>query len=43
MIYVMKFMFYAISVIAITIPVAGIIAWSWSSEEASFKTWIKNF
>ena len=43
MIYVMKFMFYAISVITITIPVAGVIAWSWSGEEVSFKTWIKNF
>lgn len=43
MIYVMKFMFYVIMAISVTIPAAGIIAWSWSGEEVSFKTWIKNF
>ena len=43
MIYVMKFMFYAISVIAITIPVAGIIAYNMDGKKVNLVDWIKNF
>ena len=43
MIYIMKFMFYAISVIAITIPVAGVITWHMDGEKVNFKDWIKTF
>lgn len=41
MIYIMKFMFYAISVIAITIPVAGIIAYNMDGKKVSFKDYCK--
>ena len=41
--YVIEFMFYAISVIAITIPVAGIIAYNMDDKKVSLMDWIKNF
>lgn len=43
MIYVIKFIFYVIVVIAITVPVAGFIAYNMDSKKARFKDWIKTF
>ena len=41
--YVIEFMFYVVMVIAITIPVAGIIAYNMDGKKVSFIDWIKNF
>ena len=43
MAYVIEFMFYILIAISVTIPAGLYVAWSWSSEEVNFKTWIKNF
>ena len=40
---IIKFMFYVLISIAITIPAAGVIAWSMDKKRSSFKDWIKNF
>lgn len=40
---VIKFMFYVIVVIAITVPIAGVIAYNMDGKKVSFKDWIKNF
>ena len=41
MVYVMKFMFYAISVIAITIPVGLYISWNMDGKKVDFKDYCK--
>ena len=41
--YVIKFMFYAISVIAITIPAGLYIGWSTDGKKVDFKDYCKTF
>ena len=43
MIYVMKFMFYSLIVIAITIPAGLYIGWNMDGKKVDFKDYCKTF